>query len=241
MSTALLEDVLGEVTEAQAKRRANYQAQWWVMVKDIATGTKKPTPDRVDEVMNGTGKTIDDLRAAVALHQKRIAQAAAIASVPELQKEKAAAEKKRAVAVAEFEAAQRKYSDIARPIDVRMEEITNAITSAENGQEHLISSCPYDEINRQAREVFQEISRLHEVRREKVKVINEAKADLPRQLQPGEAENIGIGAKRGDRTDEEKYAIERTAKAEAAIAEIDALLPPLKKQEAALIEKQLVP
>ena len=80
-------DVLDQVLEVQANRTKERERQFRELVNAIASGDQAPAPVQVEAVLHETGRTVDDLRAAVNLRRQRMAWRRAIDEAAELQPE----------------------------------------------------------------------------------------------------------------------------------------------------------
>ena len=78
-------ELLQRIVQGAADRKAAAVEDFAELVKTICDG-EEPMPDRVDQLLTETGKTTDELAAAVARRQTRLELAAKKAKLPELRK-----------------------------------------------------------------------------------------------------------------------------------------------------------
>src|SRR5689334_1986256 len=114
MSTGILDNVISSAAEVAAKRRKTQDAKFSALVKQIVA-SKRPDGAAVDAALSAAGKTLDDLRAAVSLHQQRQQHAENIRKAEGLAGELAQIDEKLAAAYAEYQVAEAKYNAAVAP------------------------------------------------------------------------------------------------------------------------------
>jgi predicted nucleic acid-binding Zn-ribbon protein len=139
--TTLFEKIAGKQRQREQTRVDDFRA----LVRSIGTG-KEPDADQVDRILNEAGKSLDELRAAVELFQKRHALRTQINALPKLEAERKEVEQKIGRAVEALEAAERLYDETTYPLTGRLEVVKQAIFDAGRARQQMVETCPYPEL-----------------------------------------------------------------------------------------------
>jgi hypothetical protein len=78
--TSLFEKIAGKQKQREKARVNDFRA----LVRSIGTG-QEPDADQVERVLSDAGRSLDDLRAAVELYQKRFGMRTLVNSLPKLE------------------------------------------------------------------------------------------------------------------------------------------------------------
>ena len=135
-----LESIVDELAEAAQKRTMQRTLDYWRLIRGIAQG-ERPLPAKIDGVLAAAGKTVEDLKASVLLIDRRTRQAAQIAAATQAATQRPALVKKHEKALAEFEAAQKRFADLAGPIRYRLSEIEAQENAAGSLPRSLVVDC----------------------------------------------------------------------------------------------------
>ena len=207
-------------------------------VRAIVAGQEQD-PDHVDAVLLDAGKTLDDLRQAVELLERRAAMKSQLDTVPKLEAEKADLEAKIGKATEVLNAAEAKYAEMTNPLRWRLEAIKSDIQETWNLPQQLVESCPYLELVERARQIEQA----------KIEALNEA-TRLRRQIEEHlvaireyerQAEQSSHKPHRDDYRERAKHRGTRMAEAQASLTQMLKRIEELEKQEAAIREQMLTP
>ena len=139
------------------------------LVRAIASGTE-PNADEVERILNACGRSIDDLKKAVELYQRRVLWRELLDSLPRLEAERESIERRLAEADAELQAAERKHAKVTTPLRNRLEELRQATLTAENYRQRLVETCPNEELRERASELRRQLAevsdRAHQLRQQ---------------------------------------------------------------------------
>jgi hypothetical protein len=235
-------NVLDEIEAQSVERQKAAADAYWRLAKSIARGQRPPA--NVHHLLDDAGKSTADLRAAVALIEKRFVLAAQLAAAPGLAVEQKSLAAKDEAALVALRQAQEVYRNVVAPIQNRMAEIESATLAAENARRRLIDACPYPAVADPLAEVRQQIT-LAENKRAAIERLNQTNAARIRELtdQDG-AHYVGMdvnGSKAAAREKEAaaiKIAIPENQK---EIDAIDVHVVALRAEESKLIEAALEP
>lgn len=111
----------------------------------VADG-KEPDVDLVEETLASSGKSLDDLQAAVQLLERRRALRKQFDQGPALTKERAELEKKIITADEAFEQAERRHEATVAPLVARMSQVVAGQRQGTDAREALIESCADSEL-----------------------------------------------------------------------------------------------
>jgi hypothetical protein len=232
--TSLFDKIAGRQRQREQARIDDFRG----LVRAIAEG-QEPDTDRVDAVLHDAGKTLDDLRSAVELRQKRMAMKAQLDTVPQREAEKAEIEKKIAKATEILNAAEAKYAETTNPLRWRLEAIKSDIQQTWSVPQSLVESCPYPELVERARriekarvEAHDEATRLRRQIEEHLMAIREYKS---------QAENSSYRPHQQEYLDRAKHRENRLAETQSKLTETLKRIEELEKQGAAIRDEMLVP
>lgn len=154
--TTLFEKIAGKQKQREQSRINDFRG----LVRAIVAG-QEPDADRVDAVLLDAGKSLDDLKAAVELFQRRMAMKAELDAVPKLEAEKNEIAKKIGMARETLDAAEKKYDETANPLRWRLDEINQAIQQTWSLPQQLVETCPYPELVERAQQIERAKSEAH--------------------------------------------------------------------------------
>ncbi|MFN3297556.1 hypothetical protein [Caldimonas sp.] len=223
-----LSKLMDKIVGRQQKRQQERVASFCDLVKHIAAG-QEPDADLVDEVLHNSGKSLNDLKAAVELRQKRLALRAQLDRVPDLTKEREANQKHISEAYAELQKAEERCEAVARPLIYRNEQLTDEIREADRAKNQLANTCPYEELLTTIAEVVAEI-----------KAVNHKINDLTGRIQNchREAGNLRQQASVSHRPDDADRLRAKADAFERGAKEMDAKVSPLRTQMADLQRRE---
>lgn len=218
--TSLLDKIAGR----QQQRRKAYEADFRQLVVQIADGNE-PDPEVIEDVLAASQKTVDDLREAVELLNRRRELRRAVDGVRKLEEERKRIEGAIAEADRIFNDANARHDATVDPLGIRLKQIKTLTSEADRARQELYSTCPNADL----------VSRLEEVTRP----LDQAK----RRLGSAEtqARNLRNQAKT-ERADAELCVREPNAEAhvkeaencDAQARELERELPGLRRQVADL-------
>ncbi len=232
--TTLFEKIAGKQKQREQARVDDFRG----LVRAIAEG-QEPDTDRVDAVLQDAGKTLDDLKAAVKWRQNRMAMKAQLDTVPQLEAEKAAIEKKIAKATEILNAAEAKYAETTNPLRWRLEAIKGDIQQTWSLPQSLVESCPYPELVERARQVEKARIEAHDEATRLRRQIEEHLMAI-RQYQ-SQAEKSSYRPHQQEYLDRAKYRENRLAETQSKLTETLKRFEELEKQGAAIRDQMLVP
>jgi hypothetical protein len=134
-----------KITRKQQQRAKARVDDFRALVRAIAD-SQEPDADQVERVLSDTGKSLDDLRAAVELYQRRFAMRAQVNSVPKLEAERKGVEQQLLKADAALEAAEQQHTETTAPLHGRLEMLRQAMQEAERSRHQLVETCPDEEL-----------------------------------------------------------------------------------------------
>jgi predicted nucleic acid-binding Zn-ribbon protein len=135
--TTLFEKIAGKQKQREKARIDDFRA----LVRSIGTG-QEPDADQVERVLSDADKSLDDLRAAVELYQKRFAMRTLVNSMPKIEAERKELERQVTQADETLEAAERKHEETTAPLTGRLEMLRQAMQEAERSRQQLVETCP---------------------------------------------------------------------------------------------------
>ena len=232
--TALLDKIAGRQHERRQAREADFRQ----LVAQIADGNE-PDAETIEHVLNGNGKTIDDLREAVELLERRRELRRVMDSEPKLAEERTDIEKRIAEADRIFNQVDAKHDETVDPLHARLRQIKALISEADDARLELWDTCGDEELVTRLDEVSRPLTelshRLDAMETEARNLRNQAKYEREQAKHAERKPNIESHTKEAARCDTEARQLER---------EIPALrrqVEELTYQEAAIREQMLVP
>jgi len=138
--------LIERIAEKQRARIEKHQASFKQLVAMVADG-KEPDVDLVEETLAASGKSLDDLQAAVQLLERRRALRKQFDQGPAFAKERAELEKKFITADQAFEQAERRHEATVAPLVARMSQVVAGQRQSEGAREQLIDSCADHELS----------------------------------------------------------------------------------------------
>lgn len=137
--------LIERIAEKQRSRIEKHQASFKQLVTMVADG-KEPDVDLVEETLTASGKSLDDLQAAVQLLERRRTLRRQFDQGPVITKERAELEKKIVAADQAFEQAERRHEATVAPLVGRMSQVVAGQRHAADARERLIESCADPEL-----------------------------------------------------------------------------------------------
>jgi predicted nucleic acid-binding Zn-ribbon protein len=232
--SSLFDKIAGRQRQREQTRVNDFRS----LVRAIAAG-QEPDAEHVDGVLTVSGKTLDDLKQAVELYQKRKDMKAQLDTVPALDAEEAEINKRIGKAREVFDAARTKFEEEVNPLRWRREQIAAERIEAMRLPQQLVATCPYEELverlkatERAWREAHAEKDRLD---RELV--------ELRKSVQGLReyAENASFWEVRADYLQRSEFVAKRAAEKEKQLAEVNQRIERLEKEQEAIRQEMLVP
>jgi DNA repair exonuclease SbcCD ATPase subunit len=232
--TNLFEKIAGRQKQREKSRIEDFRS----LVRAIAHG-EEPDADRVDAVLLESGQSLEDLKEAVELLQKRMESKAKLDTVPKLEAEQAELEAKIGKATEILNTAEAKYAEVVNPLRWQLEEIKSNIQQMWNLPQQLAETCPYPElveraaqIERAKREAHEEATALRRRIEEHLMAVREYESQAEKSSHKPHQQEYRERAKHRS-----AQATETQAKLKQTLKRID----DLDKQEAAIREQMMVP
>ncbi len=235
---AVIEKVVGK----QRDRQATYAADFRGIVAKIADG-KEPDVDVIDQVLHDAGKSLDDLRKAVELLQKRRALRETLDRVPALQAERQEIERQLNAAYIALEEAEEKHAEVTHPLRCRLDKLMDELRDTDRAKNELDRTCTDQTVLSELKALSEEIdARRQDASRHR----DAAKAARDRaNLERNDAERAK-SIWRGE--DQVKEHLERAkefdrqvTEPEAEALKIEKHIATLARKDAAIRERKLVP
>lgn len=222
--TTLFEKIAGKQKQ-RAKARVN---DFRALVRSIGTG-QEPDADQVERVLNESGKSLDDLRAAVELYQQRFAMRTLVNSLPKLEAERKEVERQLTKADEALEAAEQQHTETTAPLHGRLEMLRQAMQEAERSRHQLVETCPDEELRERLADLHRRHTEAHDRSFKLRQVINDSRT----WAKSDRAEAAHASSPR-----KEQELRERSERREAKAGECEKELADVLKQLASL-EKQV--
>jgi chromosome segregation ATPase len=230
--STLIETILGKQRERSEAQEADFRR----IVVQIANG-KEPDADRVARVLSDTGKSLDDLRQAVEILNRRRELRAKLDSIPNLTAKREDVEQQLAAADRDLEDAEKRHYDLTEPLRMRITELKEAIWAAEQARNELCGDSAASDLQDRLAAVQTRLNaartQASDLRRAAAEFRNWATIDRQK------AERVGF-------EDQAKVASEHAEQRERRAGEIDKELPAVEKsivaleREEAAIRKQML-
>ena len=115
------------------------------LVRIIAAG-QEPAVDQEERVLSDAGRSLDDLRTAVELYQKRVGMRTPLDSLPKMEAERKEIERRLSEADEALAAAERQHAEVTGPLRGRLEQLQLATREAERCRQQLVETCPDEEL-----------------------------------------------------------------------------------------------
>ncbi len=223
-----LTSLFEKITKKQKQRAKARIDDFRGLVRAIAEG-KEPDADQVERVLSDTGKSLNDLRAAVELYQRRFAMKTQVNSLPKLEAERKEVEQKLLNADAVLEATEQQHTETTAPLHGQLEMLRQAMQEAECSRQQLVETCPDDEL----RERLADLHRRHTEAHDRSFKLRQTLNDCRTWVNSDRAEAAHVSSPR-----KEQELRERTERRDAKAAECEKELAEVLKQRASL-EKQM--
>ncbi len=233
-----LTSLFEKITSKQKQREKARVNDFRTLVRTIATG-QEPDADQVEQVLSESGKSLDDLRAAVELYQRRFALRTQVNSLPKLEAERKEVERQLCKADEALEAAEQQHADVTAPLHGRLEMLRQAMQDAERSRQQLVETCPDDEL----RERLGDLQRRHTEAHDRSFKLRQTINDCRTWAKSDRAEAAHTSSPRKEQ-DLRERAEQREAKAaeyEKELSEVLKQLAGLEKQMQAVRDEMLEP
>lgn len=233
-----LSNLFDRIFKAQQQREESRARDYRSLVTEIASGTE-PQPDRLDQILTESGKSVEQLRADVELYQQRRVWREQYDALPKLNEETATIERQIADAEKAFAAARRQFDTTTGPLQARLRQVEAERNQAEAAQARLQETCPHVELVAELQHVRDEHREAHN-RHIKldlgIKGAHEAaESDRAEAEYTGRNSRAGEYLERAKRLDAEREQME--SELPAAMKQIKALV----QREKAILERMLMP
>ena len=154
-----------KITGLQRKRERQQVDQYSDVVAAVAVGTE-PEPEEVDRILARANKSVDDLKADVQRYRNRMAMRALAEALPRYQQERDEIKRKLDQLDRDFEEAERLYEEQRFPLESQLGEANEAIRTATNAREELVTTCEDPSLLAEMERIESEIERLGESNRD---------------------------------------------------------------------------
>ena len=232
--TSLFEKIAGKQKQRDKARVNDFRA----LVRSIGTG-QEPDADQVERVLSDAGKSLDDLRAAVELYQKRFAMRTLVNSLPKLEAKRKEVERQLTKADEALEAAEQHHTETTTPLHGRLEMLRQAMQEAERSRQQLVETCPDEELRQRLADLQRRYDEAHDRSFKLRQVINDcrtwAKSDR------AEAANTSSSHKEQELRERAEHRDAKAAECEQELAEVLKQLASLEKQMQAARDAMLEP
>lgn len=232
--TNLFEKIAGRQKQREKSRIEDFRG----LVRAIANG-QEPDADRVDAVLRESGQSVDDLKAAVELLQRRTEEKARLDTVPKLEAEKAELEAKIGKAAEILNAAETKFNETVNPLRWRLDEIKSDIQQMWSLPQQLVESCPYPELIERAAQVEQMKREAHEEATALRRRIEEHLMAV-REFE-SQAEKSSHKAHQQEYRERAKHRSAQATEAQTKLKQTLKRIDDLDKQEGAIRDQMMVP
>lgn len=236
--------MLKELLSELETRRKDRESDFWATARNLASG-EKVTAAAVEKVLAESGKTPNELQAAVDLMAQRAQWHEQRRKAAALEKELAALKDRIAAEDKRLADAERVHADATRPVYARLDEIKVAISDAGDARRNLIRTCPHTELKAELAVVTQQLIELRAqaaALRERAELVKQA--DREEEAARRMAEGIVPGS-RTTRVDEMRERAARARKvgqeALAALPEVQGEIAKLEREEEAVYERMAKP
>ncbi|MBM3984030.1 MAG: hypothetical protein FJ304_27945 [Planctomycetes bacterium] len=232
--SAMFEKIAGRQRQREQTRVNDFRS----LVRAIAAG-QEPNAEHVDGVLTVSGKTLDDLKQAVELYQKRKEMKAQLDAVPALDAEEAEITKRISKAREVFEVAEKKFHEVVDPLRWRREQIAADRIEAMRLPQQLVATCPYPELVERLKKAGREFTEAHADRTRLEHELGELKKSVEGLREY--AENASFREVRTDYLQRSEFVAKRAAEKEKQLAEVNQRIERLEKEQEAIRQEMLMP
>ena len=233
-----LSNVFDRIFKAQKQREESRARDYRSIVAEIASGTE-PQVDRLDQILTASGKSVEQLRADVELHQQRRAWREQYDALPKLTEQTATIERQIADAEKAFEAARAQFHAATNPLHARLRQVQEERNQAEAAKARLQDTCPHAELVAELEHVRDEHREAHNRHVKLDHGIKEAReaaeSDRAEAAYTGRNSRAGEYLTRAERLDAERT--QMASELPAATKQVEALV----QREKAILERMLAP
>lgn len=223
-----LANLFDRIFKAQQQREESRARDYRSLVTEIASGTE-PQADRLDQILAACGKSVDQLRADVELHQQRRAWREQYNALPRLNEERGTIERQIADAEKSLEAARRQFDATTGPLQARLRQLEAERNQAEAARARLQETCPHVEL----------VAELQHVRDEHREAHNRhIKLDLGIRGAREAAESDRAEAEYTGRDSRAGEYLERAKRLDAERKQMESELPAATKQVKSLVQQE---
>jgi chromosome segregation ATPase len=223
-------DLFEKLTAKRQQRERASIDNFHALVRAVASG-QEPDADQAERILSDSGRSLDDLRTAVELYQRRVAMRAQLDSLPKLEAERKEIERQLAEADAALSAAEQRHMEVTVPLRSRLEQLQLATIEAERCRQQLVETCPDEELRQRLADLQRQLEEAgnrtiklqQEINRHKtwVQVYQaEAAYTRPSQQQPAQRQ---AGQHEAEVRVKEKELAEARKRAAALAKEIEAI------------------
>jgi hypothetical protein len=235
---ALIERIIGKQRDRKASRSADFRS----LVSQIADG-QEPHADFVAQVLQDAGKSLDDLRKAVEMLEKRREWRKQVDRGPALAAERREIEQQMLAADEILDDAEQRHAETTNPLRTRHLQIGEELTEIDRIKRELANTCADEDLLAKVATIVTKRSDAHRqasehrdaarTGRERANGQRDA-AERAKQARSGHSQVDAYLDKAKEHDREEAEALSKAAKAEKTIAA-------LEREETALREQMLVP
>ena len=233
-----LMNLLEKITGKQKQREKARIDDFPTLVRTIGAG-KEPDADQVERVLLSTGKSVEELRAAVELYQRRSVMRTQVNSLPKLESERKEIEQQMTKANAALEEAERQHEETMNPLISQHEIVRHVMQEAELARRQLVETCPYVELNQQLADLHRGHAEANAQATKLRQTISDCRswattdrANAPHATTAGGSQDLLNRAARRDA---------HAAQVEKELAEVMKQVASLEKQIQAVRDEMLVP
>lgn len=175
--TTLWERIAGKQLQRRQQRIDGYRE----LVAKIAAG-QEPDAEQVETTLANAGKSLDDLRQAVELDQKRTTLKSMVASMPKLEAERQEVQQQISKADDDLAEAEQRHNDVTAPLYAQLQQLKEALSDAETAKRELFRTSDNPQLRRLLDENSAEAEKLHrrqaDLRRQAADLDNQAQIAL---------------------------------------------------------------
>jgi CRISPR/Cas system CSM-associated protein Csm2 small subunit len=229
---------LSNLLEKVAGKQRSFQADFGGLVRQLADGQELDAAV-VARTLQDAGKTVDELRQAVELVQRRRQWHLALEQARKLESERTAIQQQLAQADQALTEAEQRHTEVTEPLYWRLEEIKQDVRDGDEARRRLWDTCGDPELLSACAELESELQTLSQRRielcRRRDELRNAGRLDLERAAAAGaSSEQQGL----------EERGRQRLRQAEALakeLARLDKRSAELQQREQVIREKMLQP
>lgn len=236
--TTILDSIFNKQKERQAARAADFRD----IVIQIADGNE-PDAEFVAQVLHEAGKSLDDLKKAVELLQRRRQLRQKWDAIPNLTNQRHDVEQQMAEADRELEAAESKHYATMNPLSAQLDQLRAATQEGENAKRELSDTCTDPTLLAKLADVRGRLAKADKETTDLQTSINNLKSWAKNDRERAEQQKRILG---GDQSPEDyvnraKQRERQAAEEESKLAKIRKAVADLQREEASIRNQMLVP